>query len=1459
MLSVLYVDDEPGLLEVARLFLEYSGEFRVTTSISAQKALDSPEIQSYDAIISDYQMPGMDGIAFLKTVRQRSPDIPFILFTGRGREEVVIEAINNGADFYLQKGGDPKAQFAELTHKIRQAVARRQAECSLLDSERRLSDIINFLPDATFAIDKTGTVIAWNRAMEEMTGTGASDVLGRGNYIYGRAFYGEARPMLIDLVLDCDEQFEQKEYSYTQRDGTTLTAETIRKNHDGTQVYLWGKASRLYDKNGNLTGAIESVRDITERKHLQTDLERKHGELQASYEQLTAAEEELREQYEELVKSGQQIRTNEERFIMAQDVGHTGSWEYNLVTRELWVSSEGLHIFGFMSEDGNIRIDDIYACIPEQERVRQAFTDLITKGQEYNLEFSINPADGSAPRTVHSVARLDKDAGGKPLRVICVSQDITERKKTETALQAVSTELQQIFRNMINAFVVWESVFDENGTYVSFRFGWFNDAYARIAKVKYEDVRGKDVFEVWPATERSWVEVYGSVATSGIPRVFDMYHEPTKGWYHCNAYRPTGSPEQVCVIFEDITERRKDEEELRSAYEQLTAAEEELRSQYEELSVTEQRVRESEQRFRGLIQNSSDMIRILDRNGLIAYSSPSTLRLVGYDPANLLGKDPLDYVHPHDRERVKEALGKVFDKTNPGTPTEYRIRHRDGHYIDVESIASNQLDTPGIDGVVATTRPIAERKKGEILLREWESKFTNVFRSSPVALTLVSATDGTFVDINDTFGKNSGYSRDEVVGRTAEMLGFFTDNSEYGRFISCLRDKRAVQGMELKCRIKNGEIRTCRFSSGIIMMDGIPHILSSVEDFTEHRNAEEALLKSRQQLEDAMELAHLVNWEYDLRSGTLTFDNRFYALCGTSAEREGGSRMSTETYAREFVHPDDRHTVADEMEKASKSTDPDYVSRREHRIVRRDGEIRHVLTLIRLMRSTEGRVIKVYGTIQDFTDQKRAEEALRESEERFRGMAERSSDLILILSKEMSPTYVSPSARSIIGYDPEELVGKSPEFAMATIFSQAGPDVMKAAGTIMKGNLVENTELRVRRKDGALIYVNMHAVPVLQEGVLAGVQVSMRDITAGKKAELALLESEEKFRSFVENANEIVFSLTPDGTFTYVSPNWTELLGHDTRDVIGRPAAEYIHPDDFPRNRDFFFQAVTTGKKMSGIEYRIRHKDGTWLWHSQSISPVRDTGGRVITIQGICHDITERRQAEEALRQAQKKLSLLSSITRHDISNQLLVLNGFIGLLHKKIPDPSYEEYFSRITKAGNQILGMIKFTREYEKIGVHTPVWQVLATVVDDAGKGILPGQVTLKTDIHAGTEVFADPLIVKAFFNLLDNSVRHGQRVTEIRVSTHTSGGDLVVVWEDNGVGIAMEEKEQIFERGFGKNTGLGMFLVREILSLTGITITETGEPGTGARFEIVVPDGTWREAGNGRTGEREYQDRY
>ena len=260
MISILYVDDEPGLLDIGKLFLERSGQFSVDIITSARTALDLLNSKTYDAIISDYQMPEMDGIELLKKVRNSGNTIPFILFTGRGREEVVIQALNEGADFFLQKGGEPLPQFTELAHQIRQAVQQRRAEASIRDHERREADIINFLPDATFAINNERTVIAWNRAMEEMTGVKAAEMLEKGNYEYAIPGYHERQPVLIDLVLHEDPVVLAK-YPLIQRNGPTLITETTSPFlYNGKGATLRLIATPLYNNQGKITGAIESLK-----------------------------------------------------------------------------------------------------------------------------------------------------------------------------------------------------------------------------------------------------------------------------------------------------------------------------------------------------------------------------------------------------------------------------------------------------------------------------------------------------------------------------------------------------------------------------------------------------------------------------------------------------------------------------------------------------------------------------------------------------------------------------------------------------------------------------------------------------------------------------------------------------------------------------------------------------------------------------------------------------------------------------------------------------------------------------------------------------------------------------------------------------------------------------------------------------------------------------------------------
>jgi PAS domain S-box-containing protein len=263
MISILLVDDEPALLDVTRHFLEKKPEIAVTICSSAFEALRTQKIEKFNVIISDYEMPAMNGIDFLIELRSKGYKVPFIIFTGRGREEVVIEAINNGADFYLQKSGDPKVIFTQLNQMISQAVEKQRIHAEFIKSERRFYEITNALPDATFAIDCEGKVIAWNHAIEEMTGVLRAEMLGKENYEYAVPFYGTRQKMLIDLIFEKEGELKKRFYKKIRREGQDIIAETDVAFIRGRPVVLWMKATPLFDEDHEIIGAIETIRDIT--------------------------------------------------------------------------------------------------------------------------------------------------------------------------------------------------------------------------------------------------------------------------------------------------------------------------------------------------------------------------------------------------------------------------------------------------------------------------------------------------------------------------------------------------------------------------------------------------------------------------------------------------------------------------------------------------------------------------------------------------------------------------------------------------------------------------------------------------------------------------------------------------------------------------------------------------------------------------------------------------------------------------------------------------------------------------------------------------------------------------------------------------------------------------------------------------------------------------------------------
>jgi PAS domain S-box-containing protein len=319
----------------------------------------------------------------------------------------------------------------------------------------------------------------------------------------------------------------------------------------------------------------------------------------------------------------------------------------------------------------------------------------------------------------------------------------------------------------------------------------------------------------------------------------------------------------------------------------------------------------------------------------------------------------------------------------------------------------------------------------------------------------------------------------------------------------------------------------------------------------------------------------------------------------------------------------------------------------------------------------------------------------------------------------------------------------------------------------------------------------------------------------------------------------MIWEVDTRGTFRYISPTVQTILGYTPEEILGRSILDLVPEQEKKFALQGLQRMISREGSNTPLEVSALHRSGREVVLEIRPSSLAATGRELNVLRGVAVDITDRKNAHDALRSANRQLNLLTGITRHDILNKVSVILGFLKIAGTKTTDPEIAGYLNTINSATTAIRSQIEFTRVYEDLGTHKPQWYGLDDLLP---RSSVPSSVVLHADL-IGLRVFADPMLGKVFSNLLDNSIRHGQRVTEIRVSSVIAGENLVVVWEDNGIGIPADEKERLFERGFGKNTGFGMFLAREILALTGITITETGEPGKGARFEITVPNGAYQ----------------
>jgi len=383
-----------------------------------------------------------------------------------------------------------------------------------------------------------------------------------------------------------------------------------------------------------------------------------------------------------------------------------------------------------------------------------------------------------------------------------------------------------------------------------------------------------------------------------------------------------------------------------------------------------------------------------------------------------------------------------------------------------------------------------------------------------------------------------------------------------------------------------------------------------------------------------------------------------------------------------------------------------------------------------------------------------------------------------------------------------------------------------------------------------LVFAYMHQCNEMEKRILAESEKVARE------SEGRLKQSEERLRLLVQNVNDgiIVHTMPGEGPWRIleVPARASHIFGYTSEELLEMSFLDLIEPGARERIRALSAEFLEKGHAI--YETECTKKDGQPLPIEVSVR-LFEMEGEAAALAAV-RDITEwklfRKEMESytmeltrysnALKEANEKLNLMNRITRHDINNQLTVLIGYLEMMKEKYPDPAIQQYLDIGMRSAKNIESQIMFTREYQDIGSQAPRWFDLKTVISRAAEAVPLAPVTLTVQCES-VEIYADPLFERVFYTLFENTIRHGETVTRIGISCHQEKSGFIIVYEDDGEGVPAEHKEDIFHRRFYKHTGYGLSLSASILSITGISIRETGLPGKGARFEILVPERAYR----------------
>ena len=1477
-IRVLHVDDDLSVADLTKPFLEREdGRFCVETVQNADEGLQLISDRPPDCVVSDYNMPGKDGLEFLNAVREEHPDLPFILFTGKGSEAVASDAISAGVTDYLQKQSGTE-QYELLANRIRNAVdARREAK--RVRRQEQLMRLTELAGDTGgFELDVDSGEVLLTEGTRRLIGASAN----------------------TQLTLEDTIELYHPDDQADVRQTITQAAETGEEIRESWRLQTLDGEDRLVNvtitpatEDSHVTALRGAIHDVTNRTERQQELRRLRQAIDAANVPITLSDPSKED------------------------------------TPLVYVNDAFADVTGYSPAEAlgrNCRFLQGENTDPEKIATLQKAID---NGDPISVELRNYRNDGTEFWN-HLTLTPIYDDSGQLVRYLGTQEDITERKERERELRAERRFIKQALDALDDVFYVLNT----DGT-----LRRWNARVPEITGYTDQDLEEMYVTELFPDDERETLTDAIEAAPTDEQEPVEADVRTANGErrpYEFTGAQLTdadGNTTGLVGIGRDLSERRR-----------------------------------RERRFQALVEESNDLISVVDADGVFQYQSPSIKRILGYSPDETLGDTAWEYVHPDDRAGLIEAFEHGIDNADANPVIQYRARHANGSWRWLEARGNNQLANPVVDGYIINSRDITDRKQHEQELKRARDLMSDIEQLADIGAweydpdsDTTMMTGGTRrilglepeaeCSIEEAFGCFHPADRERLTERFTECL---ETGASYEIDVRLTTAEGAQRWVRARCKRMDGpdsegvvrgyvreitEERTrerqltelnevsnalltaeTRQDVADIAVEAAKDVLDFQANAIHLSEAEETQLtpvaqtdKLRSLLEevptlpvadsiagrayqrgepivteDARQDPDVYDPETTLQGhvylplanhGVLiasseapaAFDEQDRALgellAGTlvaafdridreqtahqrqqqlslffeesplgaiqwddefRVERVNGRTEEilgySETELRgesweQIVAEDDRERVGTAVERL---LDADGGHRVLNENVRSDGETLTCEWHNRAVTDADGTVNSVFSKFQDVTDRERANREL----EAYKPIIEALGDAVYVLDEEGRFIYVNDEFTTLVGYGRETILGSAPSLIKD---EDARDRTERALEQVLSSDGRETTTFEVtiqpRNDDPVVCEEHMSGLPYEGEQ-LTGCVGTLREITEQKRRKQELTTLTGQYRTLIENFPDGAVFLF-DRSYQYVQAGGQELaaVGLSSEEVTGSTPDE-LFPDEIADELVQYYS-----KTLDGTTHTFEQEYAGERYRIQTV-PVRTGDAEVTHGIAVSTNITEQAVQRRELKRQKDGLEEFASIVSHDLRSPLAVAEGRLELARETCEGDDLVIAADAIDRSQALIDDLLTLAQEGKRTAEVDAV--TIAEVAQEVWRTTETGSATLAVD---GTQTIeADRSRLQQLLeNLYQNANEHGDG--DITVIVGAIDGGFYV--EDTGPGIPESAREEIFEAGYSTRsdgTGFGLRIVEEIADAHEWEVTVTdGEQG-GARFEFT-----------------------